>query len=189
MSISTNIDGSSGNAEANQVFNLLAVVANPDVYADKVRTLMEATAEHKKFLALVAPANEIVAIRQQIDQDKAAAKAELEAARQEASKLVDVAKVEARDIVEDAKAQGVKINAASRKTEKQAAEKMAASVEAENRVAQALADAQDQQKALDAKIKAVENTQAQYEKLKAEHEALKASLIAKHKRHLQELEA
>ena len=187
MSISTNIDGSVGGTS--QLLDLLSLVSNPAVYEAKVKALQKATEEHNKALALVAPASEIVAIRQQIDQDKAAAKAELESARQEASKLVDAAKVEARDIVEDAKAQGAKVSAASKKTEKQAAEKMAAAVEAENRVAQALAGAQDQQKVLDAKIKAAENTQAQYEKLKAEHETLKASLIAKHKRHLQELEA
>ena len=65
--IATDITGGSpGNAEANQVFNLLAVVANPDVYAEKVRSLLEATAEHGKVLALVGPATEVLAIREAV---------------------------------------------------------------------------------------------------------------------------
>jgi hypothetical protein len=187
--IATNIDGTTGSGDANQVFNLLAVVANPDMYAEKVRTLMEATAEHKKFLALVAPANEILAIRQQIDQDKANAKAELEKAREDAAKLVADAKVEAKGIVDDAKEQGSKTAATAKKVEKQAADKMAAAVEAERKVTEALAEAKALQKSLDDKIKATDALRAEVEKLKAEHEALKASLIAKHKRHLQELES
>jgi regulator of replication initiation timing len=62
-------------------------------------------------------------------------------------------------------------------------------VEAERKVTEALAEAKALQKSLDDKIKATDALRVEVEKLKAEHEALKASLIAKHKRHLQELEA
>ena len=187
--IATNIDGTTGSGDANQVFNLLAVVANPDMYAEKVRTLLEATAEHKKFLALVAPANEILAIRQQIDQDRAEAAAKLDKARADAAQLVAAAKADAQSIVDAAKEQGAKTTAAAKKVEKQAADKMTAAAETERKAADALAEATALQKTLDDRIKATDVLRAEVEKLKAEHEAIKAALIAKHKRHLQELEA
>jgi len=88
--ISTDITGSA-NGDASQIFSLLSVVANPDVYREKLKVLLDATEEHKKYLALVAPASEIVQIREDIEADKASAK-----------KLIDAAANTAKDIVSDA---------------------------------------------------------------------------------------
>ena len=50
--IGSSIDGSS----SNQLFDLLKVVANPEVYSEKVKSLEDAIAENKKYVELVAPA-------------------------------------------------------------------------------------------------------------------------------------
>jgi len=51
----------------------------------------------------------------------------------------------------------------------------------------ALAAAQEKQKLLDQRTAEADNARVEYEQLKASQEALKADLIAMHKRHLQEL--
>lgn len=101
--IATDITGSAG-GDAAQVFNLLAVVANPDAYGEKLKALVTATEEHKKFLALVAPATEILDIRQKIEADKAAAKQALEDAQLEATNIKDAAAAQAKAIMDEATA-------------------------------------------------------------------------------------
>jgi len=70
--IATNIDGSVPGA--NPLMDLLALVANPDAYATKVKALEEATARYNDAIALAGPASEIVALRAQISEDRAGAK-------------------------------------------------------------------------------------------------------------------
>lgn len=102
--IATDITGSA-TGDVSQVFNLLAVVANPELYGDKLKALVEATEEHKKYLALVAPASEIVTIRQQIDSDKAKAKEVLIESKAKAKQVVKSAEDDAARIVAEAKEQ------------------------------------------------------------------------------------
>lgn len=109
MSISTNIDGSVGNGEANQVFNLLAVVANPDVYAEKIKTLLATIEENKKFLALVGPAGEILDIREKVAKDKAQSEAELAEARAKAAKIQSDAEALQRKLITEARAEADRI--------------------------------------------------------------------------------
>lgn len=185
--IATDITGGSGNGDANQVFNLLAVVANPDVYAEKVRTLMEATEENKKFVALIGPANEILDLRDQAAKKLAEAKEVLDAARQEAEQLKVSAEAEKQKLVEDAKAEAAQITdeAKKLKAETKAANAAATAKARENEAA--LRAVKAQQDDLEAKIKKAED---QYEQNAADSEVIEANkqkLIAIHKRHLQEL--
>ena len=96
MSIATSITGGSA---SNQLMDLLAVVANPDVYKAKLDALDAATAENKKYVEAIGPASEIVALR---DEAKAAAQAAKEAlaqAKTDAAQLVSNANTKADGIV------------------------------------------------------------------------------------------
>lgn len=91
----TDITGNSG-GDASQVFSLLAVVANPEVYGEKLKTLVAATEEHKKYVGLIAPASEILEFRKQIEVDKAKAAKLVEDAKAEAASLKATAKSQAQ---------------------------------------------------------------------------------------------
>ena len=119
--ISTDITGGVG-GDASQVFNLLAVVANPDAYGAKLKALVEATEENKKFVALVAPASDILKIREEIEGDKALAKQELKDAKRDADKAKADAKAAAKvttdkadKILADAQEQATKLLAEAQK--------------------------------------------------------------------------
>ena len=81
--ISTDITGNSG-GDVSQVFNLLAVVANPDVYTKKLTDIVNATEENKKFVALVGPANEILQLKEDAKKDRELAQKELLQAKADA---------------------------------------------------------------------------------------------------------
>ena len=70
MSISNNIDGSTGGS--GQLLDFLSLVTNPKIYEAKIKTLQEVTATHQKFVELVAPATEIMDLREKLKADKAA---------------------------------------------------------------------------------------------------------------------
>lgn len=91
--IATDITGSA-NGNASQVFSLLAVVADPEAYGAKLKALVTATEEQKKYVELVAPASEILEMRKQIALDKA-----------EATKVLADAKTESAKLKADAQAQ------------------------------------------------------------------------------------
>ena len=82
--ISTDITGSSGGDTA-QVFSLLAVMANPDVYAKKLTDMVNATEENKKYVALVGQANEILQIKDASKKDREEAQKELQQAKADAA--------------------------------------------------------------------------------------------------------
>jgi cell division septum initiation protein DivIVA len=101
MSIASDITGGVG-GDAAQVFTLLSVVSNPEVYAEKLKALVEATEANKKIVALVGPASEIMQIRKDIEADKAAAKTGLADARKQASTVVSDANKKAKAILAEA---------------------------------------------------------------------------------------
>lgn len=107
MSIATNIDGSSGNA--NQLLDLLSVVSNPKVYEAKVKALQDATEENKKFVELVGPASEILQLRAQAELDAANAEAKLADADAQALQIVNDGKRKADAMVSEAKEQAQKL--------------------------------------------------------------------------------
>jgi hypothetical protein len=106
--ISTDITGNSG-GDASQVFNLLAVVANPDMYAKKLTEMVNATEENKKFVALVGPANEILQLREGAKQDREAAKKELLQAKTDAAAVKDTANLVSKDIMVKAESDAAKL--------------------------------------------------------------------------------
>lgn len=177
--ISTNIDGTVGGA--NQLLDLLAVVSNPSVYEAKLKALQDAIDENKKFVEALAPASEIVALRD-------ASRVVLENAKAEAKEIKAKADAAAKKAQE--KADAVLVGAAEKAAEiKDAADAdrvQAAAIKADADKAQAAADqattkatrlaAQSEKAKADAK-KAKDDADA----IKAEYAALKQELIDKHK--------
>ena len=186
--ISTDITGSNANGDASQVFNLLAVVANPDVYAEKVRTLMQATEEHKKFLALVAPANEIVDLREQIGKDREAAKAELEAAKAAAEQIKAEAKAGVATVIADAKKEAGKLIAEAQRRHSDAIEHAARASKFAEEAEAALLAVKAQQVQLEAEIAEAKRQTDAFKKAQDDLAKLRSGLIETHKRHLRELE-
>lgn len=185
MTISTNIDGSVGGA--NQLLDLLSVVSNPGMYEAKLKALQDATAENQKFVELVAPASEILKLRDDLRNEKASAEAATVKAKEDAFAVVEEAKSNASSIIDEAK---------------QTAAKLLSDADAANQAAVAkLSDAQ-------AKEAAASNAQAATEKLgeqaktlaeklekaiseqqeaKAAYDAAKAEVIAKHQAFIESL--
>lgn len=187
MSIATDITGSAGGGDVAQAFSLLAVVANPDVYGAKLKALVEATEENKKFLALVGPANEILAMREKAAADKAEADRLLKQARTEADSLKAAAKEEAAAVVATARADADKRSKAAAAKEAQAAAKEAAAQKIQQEADDAAKSAAALQAALDAEKKELAAARAQAERDKAAAQAEKAALIAKHKAFIESL--
>lgn len=151
--IATSIDGSNSTIEL-----LSTLLADPTVYADKLKALTEATAENKKYVDLVGPASEILATRAAADADKESASKLLADAKSEASNIVTEAKVNAAEILAQAQGQAKQlIDDASAKQS-----------------AAAVAEAQAKAKATDA-----EQTKLLFTNLMAEYEAKLTDLEAK----------
>jgi hypothetical protein len=183
--IHTDITG--GNSDASQVFNLLAVVANPDVYAEKMRTLMDATAEHNRLLALIGPASEILAIREQVDKDKKAFDESCAKEKEKIAQLKSSAQAASKEKISTATQKADGIVAAAEQVKAEAERVMAEAVQAlanADAAAKAAAKAQDKAEAAGAAAKAAQNSADQ---LLAEVEARRQALIALHTKQIDEL--
>jgi hypothetical protein len=184
MSISTSITGGSA---SNQLMDLLAVVANPDVYKAKLDALDAATAENKKYVEAVAPVSEILALREQTKALREEAESYQNAAIAQADADLTLAKNQAASIVSSAqvRADGLIASAVAAKAESDAL--LVASKEAmrQAEVAQAVADNAKASAAAQAiqLTKALEDAAA----AQAEAEAAKADILAKHQAFVQGL--
>ena len=184
MSISTSITG--GNA-SNPLLDLLAVVANPDVYKAKLDALDAATAENKKYVEALGPASEIFQLRDQAKalreeaanyQKSAIAKADanLIAAQEQANKITAAAKIKADDLVSSAAAAKAQTDALISQTQAELVAAKKATADAVK--AQASAQAKEQELA-----QALQDAAA----AQAEAEAAKADILAKHQAFVQGL--
>ncbi len=181
MSIASDITGGVG-GDAAQVFTLLSVVSNPEVYAEKLKALVEATEANKKIVALVGPASEIMQIRKDIEADKAAAKTALADARKQASATVSDANKKAKAIIVEANLKRDDILADAQAKQ---AEVEAALTEAQSR-ARELDDLATQLTAREAQLNAAarkveeirEETLAQQKDYYAKAEALQKKITA-----------
>jgi hypothetical protein len=162
MTIASSITGASVNGDAAQVFNLLSVVANPDAYAEKLKALVESTEENKKILALVGPASEILKIREEIEEDKADAKA-----------IVTDAKKKAVDIISKAE----KSAATAQKAAKEKSDALLAQAEdVQSKATLGLSDADALKASLEAERQALAFAKSEAESEKQRYAALSKEL-------------
>ena len=184
MSIATSI---TGGGASNQLMDLLAVVANPDVYKAKLDALDAATAENKKYVEAIAPASEILAMREQIKAKNAEADTALTEARARADAAVKAANDSASAIVAEAQAKADAMVAAATEN-KAATDALMAQAKAELAAAQkATADAIKAQASAQAKEQALSKALEDAAAAQAEAEAAKADILAKHQAFVQGL--
>lgn len=183
--ISTNIDGTVGGA--NQLLDLLSLVANPTAYEDKLKTLQDATAENKKYVEALAPASEIVALRD-------AARIELENAKAEAAEIKAKAKASAQNVLAKANAEASSILAEADsikekaiELQKQATGEMAQAKSIQNTAEQNIAKANAAFSAAEAAKADAQQARVDANNAKAEYAALRQSLIDKHKAFIESL--
>jgi cell division septum initiation protein DivIVA len=172
--IASSIDGS------NSTLDLLStLLADPTVYADKLKALTEATAENKKYVELVGPASEILAARAQADADRAVAAKAVVDAKVQADSIVGGAHADAAGILADAQGQADTLvaQAKAQKDESDAVLSQAKISLAD--VKRAEADAQAATVAAKAQADSLAAAQAVTEALQTEVANTKAALLAK----------
>lgn len=182
--ISTTIDGS---RPSNQLFDMLAVIANPDIYNARLKELQEATEKNQKYVELLAPASDIVSLQEKIRVESAESTKALEDARALAKKIVDEANLsaasaiqkateEANDIVAEAKAM-----LSSAKSDQARAASLSGAAKKEREKYQALLAETQEEKAR------LEEKHAQADAMLADLAKQKAVIAAKHEVFLREL--
>ena len=183
--ITTNIDGSYSGT--NQLFDLLSLISNPDAYSKKLKELQASIDEQKKFVELVGPASEIIALREKAKKDSQTKAQELSDAKEQAANILNDAKVVASGILSDASANAKQIiaEADAKKDEiTNALSQTQASLEAA-KTAEAAAKAA--QNAADVKAKEIAEALAAASAAQAEANAVKANVLAKHEEFLKSI--
>jgi F0F1-type ATP synthase membrane subunit b/b' len=175
----TNIDGASNSA--NQFFDLLSLVSNPDAYSKKLQELQDATAEHKKYVEAVCPIADIIRVKSEADEDKKAAKNALNDANAKAQEIVDVANSRAKDIVDVANSKAKDITDAAQLLEATSKALMSAAQQASDVAAKAQVKADSDILAAQAKSTELDKAIADAEAAKKDAENTKALILAKHK--------
>lgn len=183
--ISNSIDGSS--SSANPLMDLLKLVANPEEYSSKIKQMDEATARYNAAIALAGPADQILTLRDRAIEDRKAAEAELASAKKEAADIVAEAKASARQIEKAAKEKAAQVGA-------EADEHLKAAKSAESAASNAMNVAVQREVAADKKAVAAEKLAEKLKvetaaavKAKADAEAVKNDIIAKHKAFIESL--
>ena len=172
--IASSIDGS------NSTLDLLStLLADPTVYADKLKALTEATAENKKYVDLVGPASEIVSIRAQADADRAAAAQAVSDAKAKASSIVGDAQTEAAAILAYAQEQADTL-VAQAKAQKDESDAVLSQAKASlANVKRAESEAKAATAAAKAQAESLAAAQSVTEALQTEANNTKAALLAK----------
>ena len=179
MSIANNIDGTSGSSS--QLFDLLTVVSNPTLYQEKLQSLEAAIAENKKYVALVGPASDILALKEKAQKDSENAAEVLDSAKQQATELISDAKTQASSIVSTAKSEADNLKADAQQVVIMANAIKAQAESAASQVAQTQANAEAVAKEASNKVIQLNKEIADAQAAKDAANALKADIIAKHK--------
>ena len=178
MSIATSITGGSG--ASNQLLDLLAVVANPDVYKAKLDALEEATAANKVFVEAIGPASEIVALREEAAVATQNAKDTLAQAQAQAEQMKQEAAVNASAVVTAAQAKADSLVAEATKTKNEAEQLLVQAQEAIRKAEEAQAVADNAKVSVEAQAQMLQASQEEADKALADAQALKADILAKH---------
>lgn len=186
--IATDITGTTAGDSASQVFNLLAVVTNPDGYAEKIKTLTQAIEDNKRYVELVGPASEVLKIREDIKVEKDRVQEELSETRKASKQALAEAKAKAKTIEDDAQAvlEQAKQQAAQLQAElaDQLKEAKVATAELKKKVAKAEAAEQEARTREQSLSKALSDLEAE----KVALGALRAALTAKVQAFIEDLQ-
>jgi cell division septum initiation protein DivIVA len=170
MAISTNIDGSPAGG-VNQLFDLIALVSDPQAYNDKVKALQEAIDRNQKLVDLAGPASDILILNERAKVANEEAQASIATAKAEAEKIILDAKTQAEQIRTDAKLEADSILVVARKTMSDADDELASAKKERATIAK---DKSDLKKATAEAKKATDDA----DQAKADADQAKADAIA-----------
>lgn len=182
--ISTSIDGS---RPSNQLFDMLAIIANPDVYNARLKELQEATEKNQKYVELLAPASDILSLQEKMRVESAESSKALAEAQARAKEMTEEAKLSAKEILQKANADAeemiseAKTVLASAKSDQARAASLSGAVKKDREKLQALLAETQEEKAR------LEEKNAQAEIMLADLSKQKADIAAKHEVFLKEL--
>ena len=183
--ISTNIDGSIPGS--NTLTDLLALIADPKAYASKLAELEKATAENKKYVALIGPASEIDKLRSEAALDRENAAAATAFAKSFAATTMDEAKAEAATIIAKAKDKAADIIADTKAANAEAKKLKVSLAEAIENANALMVNAEVKISEAEAKERAANLMAEDLAKAEAALAAEKDAIAARHKQFIESL--
>lgn len=157
--ISNNIAGIA-NDSSQQLFSLIGLISDPNGYTQKLKDLQDAADRNQKYVELVAPAEDILTLKDKSIADANAAATALVDAKTQAAQIVADAKAQAASLLADANAQASQI----------VGDTKAANADAKSKVSD-----------LNNQIAAAKASQDASDKAAADYAAQSAILVAKQK--------
>lgn len=106
--ITSNIAGVQSDG-SQQLFSLIGLISDPNGYTQKLKDLQEAADRNQKYVELVAPAEDILTLKDKAVADANAASAALADAKTQAAQIVADAKSQAAALLADANIQAAQI--------------------------------------------------------------------------------
>tara|TARA_B110000503_G_C7103043_1_gene394701 strand:- start:512 stop:1066 length:555 start_codon:yes stop_codon:yes gene_type:complete len=176
--ISTNIDGSSGGS--NQMFDLLALLSDPDSYKTKLAVLQKAIAENGQLVALAGPAQQIVALRDNLLLDREEMKVTLSDAKSQAALIKKTAADNAEVVVSEANEAAANIIGEAKAIKATAVAEAAETNQVLKATKSTQANADSLKLAGEAKLAELTREISIAAQTRLEVEDLKASIISKH---------
>jgi len=171
-----------------QMMEMLSVItSSPEVYSQRLKDLQEATEQNRKMVELVAPASDIISLRDRLRIELASASAALTEAKSRAEAIFSEAREAADAMIASAEKQAESMMAEAKaalhaaRSDQARAAGLSSSVKKEREKYQAM------QKDLEASGEELAGKIALAEAAKAEAEEAKAAIIAKHEAFLAEL--
>jgi hypothetical protein len=184
--IASNIDGSVSGGSS-QLLDLLTLVANPDAYAAKVQALEQMIATNKKLVEAVAPAEDVLILREKVRVELEANKEATAEAKAKAAELLSKAKEDAASILADAKAKADALISEAEQVNKAANAAILVTKAAEDAAKSAEAEAKKSASYAKGQATIAQNEAKAAKEAFAEAEALKADIISKHKAFIESL--
>jgi cell division septum initiation protein DivIVA len=157
--ITSNIAGGASDG-SQQLFSLIGLISDPNGYTQKLKDLQDAADRNQKYVELVAPAEDILTLKDKAVADANAASAALADAKTQAAQIVADAKSQAAALLADANVQAAQIV---------------------NDTQSANADAKAKVSDLNNQIAAAKSSQAASDKAAADYNAQFAILVSKQK--------
>jgi len=184
--IINNIDGSTGNST--QILDLLSLVAaDPEVYKSKLKALEDATAEHKKYVELIAPASDILTLKEKSQKDAQEAAKALADAKEKAKSIVSDATEKAKSLIDNAQDSANSLVEDAKSIKSQADTDLLVARQAQTKADKAQSKADSNSASAAEKSKLLDRVIADTNAAKEDAEAVKAEIVAKHKAFIESL--
>jgi cell division septum initiation protein DivIVA len=180
MSIATDITGNAVGG-TNQLMEMLTLISDTKQFEAKLKALQDATETHRKHIALVGPADEIVRLRDDAAKTKKTADEYAQKRKKEADEVLADAKAEAARLVAEAQASADRLAEEAKKTKLEVGKELAEAKATTAGIKDLNKQTAARLKELEAEKDALVRVKKAAEDERAAFQSLKDTLIAKHK--------